>query len=48
MEPSVQRIFVAKQEAWEELPWLLSRPAALPPAIVKLLSKPSILEGPVQ
>ena len=45
--PESLRVFVVDDSAWEELQELLSRPPALPPAMVKLLSNPSVLERPV-
>jgi uncharacterized protein (DUF1778 family) len=47
MELADRRVFVVDDTAWEELRDLFSRPPTLPPAMVKLLSKPSILERPV-
>lgn len=46
MELADRRVFVADDSAWDELQELLSRPPALPPAMVKLLSNPSVLEAP--
>ena len=47
MELADRRVFVVDDAAWDELQHLLSRPPALPPAMVKLLSNPSVLERPV-
>ena len=47
MELADRRVFVVDDEAWDELQELLSQPPSLPPAIVKLLSNPSVLERPV-
>jgi uncharacterized protein (DUF1778 family) len=46
MELADRRVFVADDDAWSELQELLSRPPALPPAMIKLLSNPSVLEQP--
>jgi len=48
MELADRRVFVADDSAWEELQELLARPPALPPAMVKLLSNPSVLEPGVE
>ncbi len=37
-----RRVFLVDDSAWEELQELLSRPPALPPAMVKLLSNLSL------
>jgi uncharacterized protein (DUF1778 family) len=44
MELADRRVFVADDAAWEELQVLLSAPPALPQAMIKLLSNPSVLE----
>jgi uncharacterized protein (DUF1778 family) len=44
MELADRRVFVVDDSAWEELQELLSRPPALPSAVVKLLSNPSVVE----
>jgi uncharacterized protein (DUF1778 family) len=41
-----RRVFVADDAAWTHLQELLSAPPALPQAMVKLLSNPSVLERP--
>jgi len=41
-----RRVFVADDTQWNELQRLLSAPPALPSAMIKLLSNPSILERP--
>ncbi|MGH8995956.1 MAG: DUF1778 domain-containing protein [Acidimicrobiales bacterium] len=46
MELADRRVFVADDSAWDELQELLSRPPALPAAMAKLLSNPSVLEQP--
>lgn len=46
MELAERRVFVADDSAWDELQELLSRPPALPSAMVKLLTNPSVLEDP--
>jgi uncharacterized protein (DUF1778 family) len=46
MELADRRVFVADDSAWGELLELLSRPPALPPAMLTLLSNPSVLEAP--
>ena len=46
MELADRRAFVADDEAWTELQEMLSREPALPPAMIKLLSNPSVLEQP--
>jgi uncharacterized protein (DUF1778 family) len=46
MELADRRVFVADDAAWNELQELLSRPPALPQAMIKLLSNPSVLEQP--
>jgi len=47
MELADRRVFVADSSSWDELQELLSRPPAIPSAMVKLLSNPSVLERPV-
>ena len=47
MELADRRVFVVDDAAWDELQELLSAPPALPEAMVKLLSTPSVLERPV-
>jgi uncharacterized protein (DUF1778 family) len=44
MELADRRVFVADDAAWEQLQALLSAPPALPQAMIKLLSNPSVLE----
>ena len=46
MELADRRAFVADDQAWTELQEMLSREPALPPAMIKLLSNPSVLEQP--
>jgi uncharacterized protein (DUF1778 family) len=46
MELADRRVFVVDDSAWVAFQEMLSQPAALPPAMVKLLSNPSILERP--
>jgi uncharacterized protein (DUF1778 family) len=46
MELADRRVFLVDDSAWEELQELLSRPPALPPAMVKLLSNASVVERP--
>jgi uncharacterized protein (DUF1778 family) len=46
MELADRRVFIADDAAWEELQTLLSAPPALPGAMIKLLSNPSVLEQP--
>ena len=46
MELADRRVFVVDDAAWGELQDLLSAPPALPEAMVKLLSNPSVLERP--
>jgi uncharacterized protein (DUF1778 family) len=46
IELADRRVFVADEAAWEEFQALLSRPPALPQAMIKLLSNPSVLEQP--
>jgi uncharacterized protein (DUF1778 family) len=46
MELADRRAFVADDDAWTELQEMLSREPALPPAMIKLLSNPSVLEQP--
>ena len=46
MELADRRVFVLDDVAWNRLQDLLSAPPALPAAMVKLLSNPSILERP--
>jgi uncharacterized protein (DUF1778 family) len=46
MELADRRVFVVDDVAWGQLQDLLSAPPALPVAIVKLLSNPSVLERP--
>jgi uncharacterized protein (DUF1778 family) len=48
MELADRRVFVVDDAAWGELQALLSEPPALPPAMVKLLTRPSILERPAE
>ncbi len=44
IELADRRVFVLDDVAWTELQDLLSAPPALPEAMVKLLSSPSVLE----
>jgi uncharacterized protein (DUF1778 family) len=46
MELADGRVFVVDDGAWTELQALLSAPPALPPAMIKLLTNPSVLERP--
>jgi len=46
IELADRRVFVADDSAWDELQALLSQPPALPDAMAKLLSNPSVLEHP--
>jgi uncharacterized protein (DUF1778 family) len=46
MELADRRVFVVDDAAWDQLQDLLSAPPALPEAMVKLLSNPSVLERP--
>jgi len=46
IELADRRVFVADDAVWTQLQDLLSAPPALPEAMVKLLSNPSILERP--
>ena len=46
MELADRRVFVVDDAAWGKLQDLLSAPPALPEAMVKLLSNPSVLERP--
>ncbi len=46
MELADRRVFVVDDAAWNRLQDLLSAPPALPAAMVKLLSNPSVLERP--
>jgi uncharacterized protein (DUF1778 family) len=46
MELADRRVFVVDHDAWTELQELLSEPPALPPAMIKLLTNPSVLERP--
>jgi uncharacterized protein (DUF1778 family) len=46
MELADRRVFVVDDAAWNQLQDLLSAPPALPAAMVKLLSNPSVLERP--
>jgi uncharacterized protein (DUF1778 family) len=46
MELADRRVFVVDDVAWTELQALLSEPPTLPPAMVKLLTNPSVLEPP--
>jgi uncharacterized protein (DUF1778 family) len=46
MELADRRVFVVDDAAWGQLHDLLSAPPALPEAMVKLLSNPSVLERP--
>jgi len=41
-----RRVFFVDDAQWSQLQELLSAPPALPPAMVKLLSNPSVLEQP--
>jgi uncharacterized protein (DUF1778 family) len=41
-----RRVFVADDDTWTEFQAMLSRPPALPQAMIKLLSNPSVLEEP--
>ena len=41
-----RRVFPVDDAAWVQLQELLSAPPALPEAMVKLLSNPSVLENP--
>jgi len=41
-----RRVFAVDDAAWVQLQELLSAPPALPEAMVKLLSNPSVLENP--
>jgi uncharacterized protein (DUF1778 family) len=44
MELADRRVFVVDDAAWVKLQDLLSEPPALPPAMIKLLTSPSVLE----
>ncbi len=44
MELADRRVFVIDDGAWTQLIELLTTPSALPESLVKLLSKPSVLE----
>jgi uncharacterized protein (DUF1778 family) len=44
VELADRRVFVIVDDAWTQLLGLLLTPPALPEALVKLLSKPSLLE----
>ena len=44
MELADRRVFVVDDGAWTELQELLSKPPALPPAMITLLTTPSVLE----
>jgi uncharacterized protein (DUF1778 family) len=46
MELADRRVFVVDDAAWVKLQDLLSEPPALPPAMIKLLTNPSVLERP--
>ena len=46
MELADRRVFVVDDAEWTQLQDLLSAPPALPEAMVKLLSNPSVLEHP--
>jgi uncharacterized protein (DUF1778 family) len=46
LELADRRVFVVDDDAWTELQKLLSEPPALPPAMIKLLTNPSVLERP--
>jgi uncharacterized protein (DUF1778 family) len=46
MELADRRVFFVDDAQWSQLLELLSAPPALPPAMVKLLSNPSVLERP--
>jgi uncharacterized protein (DUF1778 family) len=41
-----RRVFVVRDEAWDELQRLLSAPSSLPAAMTELLDTPSALEQP--
>jgi uncharacterized protein (DUF1778 family) len=44
MDLADRRVFVVDDGAWTELQELLSKPPALPPAMITLLTTPSVLE----
>jgi uncharacterized protein (DUF1778 family) len=46
MELADRRVFVVDDAAWTDLQALLSEPPALPAAMIKLLTTPSVLEQP--
>ena len=46
MDLADRRVFVLDDGAWTELQELLSDPPAIPPAMIKLLTNPSVLERP--
>jgi uncharacterized protein (DUF1778 family) len=46
MDLADRRVFVLDDGAWTELQKLLSDPPAIPPAMIKLLTNPSVLERP--
>jgi uncharacterized protein (DUF1778 family) len=41
-----RRLFIVDDPAWNELQAIMSSQPTLPPAIIKLLSNPSVLEEP--
>jgi uncharacterized protein (DUF1778 family) len=47
MDLADRRVFLVDDATWTELQARLSAPAELPPAMVKLLSNPSVLETPL-
>ena len=46
MELADRRVFVVDDGAWTNLQELLSEPPAFPPAMIKLLTNPSVLQRP--